>query len=61
MKTNLNNFQDKVNKVFEDVAAFTRASNIIEQIYLNCQTLIRFLDNLENAIMFAKINTLHNS
>jgi hypothetical protein len=61
MKTNLNNFQDKVNKVFEDVAAFTRARNIIEQILLNCQTLIRFLDNLENAIMFSKINTLHNS
>jgi hypothetical protein len=61
MKTNLNNFQDKVNKVFEDVTAFTRARNIIEQILLNCQILIRFLDNLENAIMFAKINTLHNS
>lgn len=57
----LNKFQDKVHKTFEDLAAFTRIQNIIEQILLNSQSLIRFLDNIENAIMFARINTLHSS
>lgn len=34
---------------------------VLQQIILNCHNLITFLDNIENAIMFAKLKTAHNS
>lgn len=50
---------DKLN--FDNVITYILAQNTLEQIVLNCQNLISFIDNLEDAIMFAKLNTLHNS
>lgn len=34
---------------------------ILVQINLDCQNLINFVDNLEDAIMFSKLNALHDS
>lgn len=35
--------------------------DILSQINLDCQNLIAFINNLEEAITFAKLNTLHIS
>lgn len=51
------NFENNLN----DINAYIRVQNILDQIILNCQNLINFLDNLENATMFAKLDTVHNS
>lgn len=54
-------FSYYINKTIDDISAYLRAQNTLDQIILNCQNLITFLDNLENALMFAKLNTLHST
>lgn len=54
-------FEHNVNKTIENIGAFLRAKNTLDQIILNCQNLITFLDKLENAIVFSKLNVLHAS
>jgi hypothetical protein len=61
IKTKLKHFEHNVYKTFDDISAFLRAQNILNQVILNCQNLITFLDNLEDAITFAKLRTLHSS
>lgn len=61
IKNRLQYFEFNVNKTLNDISAYLRAHNTLDQIILNCQNLITFLDNLENALMFAKINTLHST
>ncbi|CAH0560391.1 unnamed protein product [Brassicogethes aeneus] len=61
IKKRLEYFQMHVNKTIDDIVAYLRAQNTLDQIILNCQNLITFLDNLDNALSFAKFNTLHSS
>lgn len=61
IKRRLEYFQNNVNKTIDDISAYLRDQNTLDQIILNCQNLITFLDNLENALMFAKLNTLHST
>lgn len=61
IKNRLQYFEFNVNKTLNDISAYLRAQNTLDQIILNCQNLITFLDNLENALMFAKVNTLHST
>lgn len=61
IKDKLNAFQDVVHNSLDDISKYIKAQNVLQQIILNCQNLITFLDNLEDAVMFAKLNTLHNA
>jgi len=45
----------------QDTHEYLMIEGILSQINLDCQSLINFLDNLEDAILFAKLNSLHNS
>lgn len=47
---NINNMHDYLN-----------FQGILLQLNLDCQNMIMFLDNLEDAITFSKVNALHNS
>lgn len=53
--------QKNTKTLSDEVSSFVYAQNVLDQIILNCQNVIRFADNIENAIMFAKLNVLHNS
>lgn len=66
--TDLNNNQkiieirlNKIEQNFENITEFIRNRNTIDQVILNCQSLITILDNLEDAILFAQLNSIHNS
>ena len=55
-------FESNLNQSVLDVTTFLKVQNILLQIFLNWQTFITFLDNLENAVSkckFAKLCTLH--
>lgn len=64
---NQKNIANKVNKLeklllrslltFED---YLQLQSVLNQIILNGQHLVTILDNIENALMFAKLNTLHS-
>lgn len=60
IESRLNYFETNVQKTFDEISAFLRTQNTLDQIILNCQNLITFLDNLEDAVMFASLNTVHN-
>lgn len=45
---------------FIDICSVVSFSGAPDQLILNCQTLITFLDNLEDAILFAHLGYLHN-
>lgn len=57
----INYLREIINTTVDGIIQYIRAQNILDQVIMNCQNLITFIDNLENAIMFAKLNTLHNS
>ncbi|XP_060535895.1 uncharacterized protein LOC132707896 [Cylas formicarius] len=59
IKKHIDIFEYNSNKTITDITTFIKAQNTLKQIILNCQSFITFLDNLENAITFAKLNTLH--
>jgi hypothetical protein len=61
IESRLNYFEHNLIKSFDDISSFLRAQNTLDQIILNSQNLITLLDNLENAVTFAKLNTVHNS
>lgn len=54
-------FQNAMNKQISNLHDYISLQGILTQINLDCQNIITFLDNIEDAIMFAKLNTLHNS
>lgn len=54
-------FKNVVETTINDINNYISFQGIISQINLDCQNLITFIDNLEDAIMFAKLNALHNS
>lgn len=54
-------FKNVVEKTINDLNNYISFQGIVSQINLDCQNLITFIDNLEDAIMFAKLNALHNS
>lgn len=51
IESRLNYFEDNLQKIHDDFTAYLRAQNTIQ----------KFLDNLENSVKFAKLNTIHNS
>ena len=61
IKRHIETFERNINKTIIDLTIFLRVQNTLLQIILNCQNFITFLDNLEDAIMFAKLNTLHSA
>lgn len=61
IKSNLEDLTRNINSDVKNIFNYLSFSNTIDQIILNCQNLINFLDNLENAIMFAHFGVLHNS
>lgn len=54
-------FKTEVGKYINNLSSYITFQGILSQINLDCQNLITFIDNLEDAIMFAKLNALHNS
>lgn len=61
IKDHITTYERSLNTTIADLTIFLRTQNTLFQIILNCQSLITFLDNLEDAIMFAKLNTLHTT
>lgn len=60
LEKSLKLFQQTVDKTISNLNAYLNFQGIVSQLNLDCQSLITFLDNLEDAIMFAKLNALHN-
>lgn len=61
LEHSLNTFQAVVQTSINNLNSYITFQGILSQINLDCQNIITFMDNLEDAIMFAKLNTLHNS
>ena len=61
IKNHINIFKSNLNQSVMDVTTFLKVQITLLQIILNWQTFITFLDNLENAVTFAKLGTLHTS
>lgn len=61
IKDHINFYELNVNKTINEFYSYLKIQNALEQIILTCQNSITFLDNLENALIFAKLNTLHSS
>ena len=61
IKRHIETFERNINKTIIDSTIFLRVQNTLLQIILNCPNCITFLDNLKDAIMFAKLNTLHSA
>nr|CAH7768152.1 unnamed protein product [Callosobruchus chinensis] len=61
IKSKLYILENSINKTLGSVTNYLKAEHVWQQIILNCQNFITFLDNLENAIMFTKLNTLHST
>lgn len=61
LDNDLSKFQAAVNNQIGDLSEYISFQGMIYQINLDCQNIITFLDNLENAIVFSKLNSLHNS
>lgn len=62
--TIVNNIKDLFNKterLYFDLDHYIRLKNVLDQIEINLNTLIYFLTDIENAITFAKLETLHHS
>lgn len=61
----LKNKIDELTKIIDNdiqnVYFYISFNSALDHIILNCQALTNFLDNLENAIMFGHLGTLHNS
>lgn len=58
---NLKFFQINMGTTINNINEYLSLQSILTQITLDCQNLITFIDNLEDAITFAKLNTLHNA
>lgn len=54
-------FKETVDKRITELQDYISLQGIISHINLNCQNLITFLDNIEDGITFARLNTLHNA
>lgn len=61
IKKHIETLKSNIKKSINDITAFLQAQNTINQIILNCQNIITFLDNLEDAISFAQLNVLHST
>lgn len=61
IKTKINQFQDDVYGHFDNIEAYISAQNTLDQIILNCQNLIDLINNIENAVTFASLNSIHSS
>lgn len=67
LNNNQNSIEKKINELtsiihdLDETATYLRIHALINQIILHGQYLIRIIDNLENAIMFGKLNTLHTT
>lgn len=61
IKLDLDKIHAAVNGKIQTLASYLSLQGIISQINLDCQNTITFIDNIENAITFAKTNSLHNS
>lgn len=61
IKDQINAFEKNVSRSVSHLTTFLEVRNTLFQIILNCQSFVTFLDNLEDAIMFAKLNTLHSA
>lgn len=61
LQLGLKKFQISVQNTIDNLQDYLSFQGVITQINLDCQNLITFLDNLENAITFSKMNALHNS
>lgn len=67
LSTNQKRIETKINELIaldnqmDDVAKYLRIQALINQLILHSQYLNRIIDNIENSIMFAKLNTLHNT
>lgn len=60
IKNKINEISVKVKNV-TNMLFLVSFSSAFDQLILNCQSLINFLDNLEDAILFAHLGFLHNS
>lgn len=60
IKNKINEISNKVKNV-DNLLFHVSSANAFDRLILNCQSLINFLDNLEDAILFAHLGILHNS
>ncbi|KAH1028479.1 hypothetical protein HUJ05_001834 [Dendroctonus ponderosae] len=61
LQKSVNLLTNTVDNKINNLQSYLTFQSVLSQINLDCQNLITYLDNLEDAIMFAKLNTLHNS
>lgn len=55
----IGNLHKTINDARSDIYWYVSARNTIDQIIMNANAIINFLDNLENAVIFSKLNVLH--
>ena len=61
LQRSLEIFEAAVENKISNLNNFIIFQSLLVQINLDCQNLINFVDNLEDAIMFSKLNALHDS
>ena len=57
----INILEAAVDNKISDLSNFISFQGVLSHITLDCQNLINFVDNLEDAILFARLNSLHDS
>jgi hypothetical protein len=61
LQFNLEKFQASIENEINNLDKYITFQGIISQINLDCQNMIEFIDNIENAIVFSKLNSIHNA
>lgn len=61
LEQSINMVESAFDSEINNLNNFIIFQNILFHINLDCQNLINFVDNLEDAILFAKLNALHDS
>lgn len=54
-------FKAVITEKISSMSEYISFHGTIHEIILDCQNIINFIDGIENAIMFSKLNALHNS
>lgn len=57
----LEKFSASVYNKIETLESYLSFQGVLSELNLDCQATITFIDNLENAIVFSKLNSLHSS
>ena len=61
IEAHLATLETDLGRMFDEINDFIQIQDVLTQIISNCRNLITFLDNVETAITFAKLNTVHSA